>query len=192
LEILFCKSKKGVNTAELKRVRSSDEELNTYANLASRFFTLLGKIAPPLEHCMASESPSAEIKKQRHAGGGHILFRPVGILIYTEIVATLMRGESMSLEDAVAELAMLPTELSKPPYAGILWDGSTGTMAVKNRALTRELLLYYLGYLRDASKARKIGERYALLLNDSSAKPPIRQGKNISRLKSRTRQKKDA
>ncbi|MBE7417376.1 MAG: hypothetical protein HS128_06385 [Ideonella sp.] len=173
----------------MKRFRPSDEELDAYASFASSFFTLLGKIAPELRRCLDSATPAAEIKKHRHAKGGHILFRPVGILIYAEIVAALMRGASMNLTDAVAELKSLPTELSNPPYAGVLWDDATGTMVVKNRALTRELLLYYLGHLKDSTRIRKMEARYALLLDDASAKPPVRTGMRTSRLVRRTRPK---
>lgn len=189
LEILFCKSKKGTNAVDLKRFRPNDEELDAYASSASSFFTLLGKIAPELRRCLDSPTPGVEIKKYRHAEGGHVLFRPVGILLYTEIVAALMRGASMNLADAVAELKSLPTELSKPPYAGVLWDEATGTMMVKNRALTRELLLYYLGFLKDPARIRKMEARYALLLGEDSAEPPVRTGMKTSRLARRTRSK---
>jgi DNA sulfur modification protein DndB len=189
LEILFCKSKKGTKAAELKRFRPDDDELDTYASFAGNFFTLLGKIAPELRRCLDSATPAVEIEKQRHAEGGHVLFRPVGILIYAEIVATLMRSASMDLADAVAELRTLPTELSKPPYAGVLWDETTGTMVVKNRALTRELLLHYLGHLKDPARVRKMEARYALLLDDDDAKPPVRTGMKTSRLVRRTRSK---
>lgn len=174
LEILFSKSKKGFKTADLKRLRPSDDDVTKNFEMARRYFELLGKSAPELQRCMASANPESEIKRRRHDKGGHILFRPVGLLIFTEIAATLMRTASMSLEDSVAMLKLLPTDLAQPPYAGILWDTQTGTMNVRNRALTRELLLYYLGHVKESSRVKRLQSRYALLLDDDRALPPTR------------------
>jgi DNA sulfur modification protein DndB len=102
LEILFAKSRKGAKAGDLKRLRPSDEELEKYFELAKRFFTLLGRNSPELNKCLVSDKPEIEIKRHRTIEGGHILYRPAGLLIYAEIVATLMRTNSMSLEESTA------------------------------------------------------------------------------------------
>lgn len=187
LEILFAKSGKATKAADLKRLRPSDDELEQHFAFASTYFTLLGQNSPELRRCLASSKPESEIKKHRHDDGGHILFRPVGLLIYTEIVATLMRTASLSLDESVAELNALPTQLSEAPYAGILWDSATATMNIKNRALTRELLLYFLGHLKETGRVKKMQARYALLLDDASASPPSRPAVGAKRIARRTR-----
>jgi len=174
LEILFAKSGNGAKIADLKRLRPSDEALDQYLDFASKYFTLLAKNSTELGRCFAAANPETQIKKHRHDKGGHILFRPVGLLIYAELTATMMRASALSLEQSVAELSALPTELSAPPYAGILWDHATSTMNIKNRALTRDLLLYFLGHLKEAGKIKKMQARYALLLDDAAAQPPSR------------------
>ena len=174
LEILFAKSQRGTKSADLKRLRPSDADLEKFFDQAKSYFELLGKSAPELRRCMASANPDAVIKKNRHDDGGHVLFRPVGLLIFTEIVATLRRTSAMSLEDGVVALKLLPTDLAEPPYANILWDTQTGTMNVKNRALTRDLLLYYLGHIKESGRIKKLQARYALLLGDDAAKLPSR------------------
>lgn len=179
LEILFAKSKKGKKSADLKRFRPSDDELGGYFELARNYFTNLEKISSELHQCLITDAPKKEIEKHRHGRGGHVLFRPVGLLIFTEIVASLLRNTTLSIEESVAELRALPTELSKPPYVGILWDSTTKTMMIKNRALTRDLLLYYLGHIKDLSRVKRVKSRYSLLLQDDLAEPPVRLRKRL-------------
>lgn len=174
LEILFTKSKKGIKSDDLKRIRPTDDKLSEYFQLARNYFTNLEKVSSELHRCFVADTPRKEIEKHRHGQGGHVLFRPVGLLIFTEIVATLMSNTTLNLEESVAELRALPTELSKPPYKGILWDSTTKTMSIKNKALTRDLLLYYLGHVKDASRIKRVKDRYALLLEDDAAMPPVR------------------
>jgi len=182
LEILFVKGRKTTKPVDLKRRRPSDVELDGYFKLASKYFTLLDEISPELKQCFTSDEPKNEIEKHRHDKGGHILFRPIGLLLYTEIAATLMRTDSLSLEESVAELSVLPTELSAPPYVGILWDSATATMNIKNRALTRELLLYFLGRVQEPARVKKLTARYALLLNDDTETPPTRTPAQTKRI----------
>lgn len=175
LEILFSKGKTDERPVDLKRVRPSDEALKKYFQLAADYFSSLMEISPELRRCFTSATPTEEIAKHRHGRGGHILFRPVGLLIFTEIVATLMRTFKMNLKESIAELKKLPTDLAKPPYEGILWNSTTQTMSIKNKALTRDLLLYYLGYIKDQKRINKLRDRYILLLEDESAELPIHE-----------------
>lgn len=174
LETLFTKSKKELNAADLKRIRPSDEQLANYFQLATKYFDLFEKNFIELRNCFRAENPKTEIQKYRHVDGGHILFRPIGLLMFTEILSTLMRTSELSLQESFAELTELPTELSYAPYLGILWDSSTGTLVIKNRPFLRDLLIYYLGYIKDEKRIKKLRDRYALLLGKDSAELPIR------------------
>jgi DNA sulfur modification protein DndB len=78
----------------------------------------------------------------RHRKGGHVLFRPVGLRLFAEIVAVLVRS-GLRLEQALAECAKLPTELSNVPYREVIWLPN-GTMRAGGRAVCRRLLLHML------------------------------------------------
>lgn len=181
LEILFVKSKKGAKGSDLKRMRPSDQELETYLKFAKEYFTLLSTAFSSLQACFAAKNPETVIKKHRHARGGHVLFRPVGLLIFTEIVATLMRTVDRTLSQSVAKLKLLPTQLSEYPYENVLWNSQTKTMNVGAKALTRDLLLYYLGYIKDTRRINKLRTRYAALRGGDPADYPIHQCKKAKR-----------
>lgn len=170
LEILFVKSKKGTKNSDLKRTRPSDAELNEYFDFAQKYFTILGKAFPSLKTCFAAKEPKSVIEKHRRVNGGSVLFRPVGLLIFTEIAAGLMREHSMTLDQSVAALKSLPTELSKYPYDGTLWNAQAGTMDIKHRALVRDLLLHALGYIKEA-QLKKLKMRYATVHGDDTNFP---------------------
>jgi hypothetical protein len=60
-------------------------------------------------------------------------------------------------------------------------------MIIKNKALTRDLLLYYLGYIKDTVRVKKLQARYALLLGDDSVVLPSRQPAPAKRVTRRIR-----
>lgn len=173
LEILFVKAKKGAKGAELKRFRPTDEELTAYQGVAKEYFSLLADRFSSVKRCLNAADPEVVIKKYRHSRGGHILFRPVGLLIFTDVVATLMRVEGKSLKASVRALKSLPTLLASYPYDGVLWDKATKTINVGRRALARDLLLHQLGLIKDARRANKLQARYATVRGGSAEEYPI-------------------
>lgn len=148
LGILFTKiyviSKKKRPTEikeELTKTRLSDEMLDRHYENASNYFTrLTSSFAPLTEFCTASDY-SMVIKKHRNPAGGSILFRPIGLAIMTEIVATLIKNYPM---DRCFELiAKLPTDLTAAPYNGVIWQPTRKRMT-GGKVLVRNLLLYML------------------------------------------------
>jgi DNA sulfur modification protein DndB len=92
------------------------------------------------------------VKKWRTAIGGSILFRPVGLIIFTHVIRVL--AQTRPLSEAISLAARLPTDLTKQPYAGLLWDPSTKTLDLRRQVLVRKLLLYMLGDTRGSAKLR--------------------------------------
>ena len=88
------------------------------------------------------------------------MFRPIGLVMMTEVIAALCKSRSVS--DAVALASCLPLTLSAPPYEDVLWDKRRG-MGNQGRALTRDLLLHMLGEL-PKRKVEDAGKRYAKAL----------------------------
>lgn len=173
LELLFIKSKKKVKADDFKKTRQSDEQLKSHYEVSVKYFNLLAKSFPELKACFKSAAPSEEIKKYRLSNGGNILFRPIGIILFTSITATLMKNFNLSLEESVKELKHLPTDLTAEPYIGILWDNLTNTMLLKNKSLIKDLLLYYIGRLDSSATAKAIA-RYSLILNEAGKLPPTK------------------
>jgi len=143
LKILFRKMKGQVPFKELQFNRPPDSEIERYKDFAIRYFTLLGRRFKELREYFAAKDPTRAVKRWRTKTGGSVLFRPVGLTIFTSVVVALMRNRS--LEEAAKLASRLPRELSSEPYKGVLWNPSTRTMEIRYQTLVRELLLYMLG-----------------------------------------------
>ncbi|MGE3538663.1 MAG: DGQHR domain-containing protein [Candidatus Tectimicrobiota bacterium] len=171
LTILFTKSnfeyKK--SKGELQRGRPLDDVLDIYFEYAKSFFIHARSNFPQLEEFFSSADTNAVVKKYRGSHGGDVLFRPIGLAIFTEIIAQLTT-QDMPLARAVALAAKLPTTLNMPPYLGLMWDESNATIQNSHKVTLREILLYIVG--RSKLTADKLTERYTREIGDDTAKLP--------------------
>ena len=161
LKVLFLRIGYAANPTELRFVRPSDTDLRRYISLAEDFFGTLGKAFPPLGRYFATSDTSALaiIKKYRRENGGHVLFRPIGLRIFSEVLVEVVRG-GKTLAQAFAVIKRLPVELSRPPYREVIWLRQ-GRMNPAGRAVCRRLLLHILGYEK---KPTDLLARYAKIL----------------------------
>lgn len=171
LLILFSKAKTPMLTPKkdaLQFNRPSDAALDKYFGLAQSYFELLKKNFDELNEFFAAEDYSAVVKKHRGSHGGSALFRPIGLSIFTQIIANLTA--SMSLEDAVDLAAKLPRTLSDIPYDGLLWDENKMTIKSGNNVTLRDTLLVMAGDTK--VKRERLIERYRRALGDPTAVLP--------------------
>lgn len=154
--------------AELQVRRPDDEALDEYYQLASQYFKSLSKNFPPLKEFFNLKDPEIVVKKYRGSHGGDVLFRPLGLAIFTDIVGKL--SLNYELEDAIEIISNLPTTLTKPPYKGLMWDQSAKRIVGSNSVTLREILLYMVGSskLKDAT----LLARYRKDLGDDDAELP--------------------
>jgi len=116
---------------------------------------------------------SEEIKKNkavsyRHNNGGHILFRPVGVLTYINAISTLYKFDQKP-EDVIPLLSNIETNIEKEPWKGLFWESANKRMNTKkeNQKIARDLILYMIGF--DLKKLKndknKLLKNYASALN---------------------------
>jgi DNA sulfur modification protein DndB len=159
-----------MSKADLQVRRPDDEALDEYYQLATQYFKILSKNFPPLKEFFNSKDPDIVVKKYRGSHGGDVLFRPLGLTIFTEIIGKL--SLDYELEDAIEIISNLPTTLTKPPYKGLMWDQSAKRIVGSNSVTLREILLYMVGSskLKDAT----LLTRYRKDLGDDNAELPLK------------------
>ncbi len=96
-----------------------------------------------LDEFFDADDTSDVVSKYRGSHGGNALFRPIGLDIFAQIIATLNRDQSLT--QAVKLASTLPRNLSEAPYAGLMWNTSTSTIVNAHSVTLREVLLYMLG-----------------------------------------------
>jgi DNA sulfur modification protein DndB len=114
LSILYSKIVSRRNIDELKHYRPCDDELERYYKHACDFFGLLKESFPPLDQYFAARDYTKVVRQHRGSFGGNVLFRPIGLLMMTEVIAVLSRKQTLA--KAVRAASRLPLKLSRSPY----------------------------------------------------------------------------
>lgn len=172
LTILFTstKSEYKKKRADLQRVRPKDAELDAYFEYAKSFFLKLRENFPELEKFFASKNTDPVVKRFRGSHGGNALFRPIGLEIFSRIIAQLTKD--MPLAESVKLASKLPRNLNEPPYEGLMWDSSNETILNAHKVPLREILLYMLG--KQQHQKAKLLERYRRASRDDKIELPGR------------------
>jgi DNA sulfur modification protein DndB len=170
LSILFSETKWEFRKkkSELQRVRPTDECLTSYFQLATEYFSCMEKYFSETREFFKVVDTRPVVTKYRGSHGGSAMFRPIGLEIFTRIIAKLTN--SMSLAAAVKLAARLPRDLDKAPFAGLLWDLSNRTISSAHKVTLRQTLLYMIGH--SEVSVQKLTERYRRETGNENARLP--------------------
>ncbi|PEN06965.1 hypothetical protein CRI93_07420 [Longimonas halophila] len=133
---------------EYKKVRPEDEKIRELTDLCMRAYDMLCDEIDALQeyaNLPVSEDMALQYRNSEH--GGHLLFRPVGLLLVFNVVRYLREDSDLSLQSAISRISQLPMSLENSPWQGLLWDNANKRMVTSRenqRAATR-LALFSLG-----------------------------------------------
>jgi len=158
----------GRGWTEFKKLRPPDKEVKTYLDRAVGLWDTLIEHNPPLGE-MSDSSPAQQVAATyRGEHGGHLLFRPVGLLLAIRVIKRLTDAGSR-LRDAVGRISSVPMDLADNPWVALLWDPTNRRMitASENQRAAQRLLVYLTGgnLARLKSSPRKLTHELAGLLN---------------------------
>lgn len=114
LTILFSKIHQKGSTKHLQFSRPPDSELDGYYTLAIDYFAMLRKHIPELDEYFKSSKPRNVVLKYRGDFGGSIAFRPLGLIVLTNVIEQLAR--TMNLDSAINLVAKAPRNLMEIPF----------------------------------------------------------------------------
>ena len=130
-----------------KKFRPADELLNILTQHCVDYLNILmGQHGALREYSEAPRDANpAEPFRGRH--GGHLFFRPIGILAHTWAATMLCSKEGMDTRAAIRRLAEVPMDLVDAPWAGLLWDGENQRMITSPEAqqVARRLIYHSVG-----------------------------------------------
>ncbi|MGD9537121.1 MAG: DNA sulfur modification protein DndB [Alphaproteobacteria bacterium] len=149
---------------QLKVYRPADDKVEEYCAFAGKFFEDLAKTFPPLKRYFEAKNREAVLEEMR-TDGGHILFRPLGLLIFSRILRELRK--TMTYQEALKALAKLPVSMDAAPYADTIWNTHRKTIEIRREAVCREVLLYMLGRVKKGEELRR---KYARALEQPEDK----------------------
>lgn len=126
----------------------------------------LKDFVPAVAEVLTQPSNKDVAGKYRTATGGHILFRPVGLISFAKAARTLM-DRRKPLEEIVELLSSVPLELNAEPWTDVLWDASRNKVK-NNGTLASNLFLYMLGEEAQVARYDMLGA-YRKSLGDDGA-----------------------
>ena len=176
LTILFTQAKFPLRRSKLalQSRRPDDEAVIQYCKYAEEFFAGLRTHFPELDEFFSAQ-PAQDVVQRYRGEEGNALYRPIGLDIFTRIIARVT--QEMSLDEAIATVAKLPRRLSEAPYLGLMWNQSTGNIIAGtgtggHKVTLREILCYMIG--RNAKKypATELLRRYRRETGDEHVELP--------------------
>ena len=128
-----------------KRIRPTDGMIRREYKRLTAFWDLFIGSVPALRDLRDSELDEQKAALYRNRNGGHLLYRPAGLMIVIEVIKKLLDA-GYKLEDIVQTIAKIPMQLATEPWAGLLWDVTNRRMIMSadNRMLAERLLAYGL------------------------------------------------
>lgn len=132
---------------DFKKQRPSERQLEEFYKRAKELWDGLVSTFPPLKELSASE-PEDEVsfRYRNRNTGGHLLFRPVGLLMIISVIRYLVQ-EGKTLKQALSAVATAQLFLSESPWLGLLWDAANHRMttSAENQRVAIRILLHGVG-----------------------------------------------
>ena len=129
--------------SKLKRFRPEDPIVDSFMERASIFWDGLCSIDETLQAFRdAKPAPELAAEARNQVNGGHVVFRPIGLIL----IAKLAKALSLSLEfsDVLSKLSLLAMNLGEYPWDGLIWDGRNKRMRTESaNRIAAERLAYY-------------------------------------------------
>ena len=169
LEILSRTSK---GWKEFKRHRPEDNIIAEFYSNSVQFWDTLIEYFPALEQILTSQPDNNIAGRYRNREGGHLLFRPVGLLIIANVVRQA-KDLGMSEREAIKRISEVSMELTDEPWVGLLWDKTNQRMISGKipQKVAKQLLFYTIGgnFADMKTSLEAVRREYAGLLNREEA-----------------------
>jgi DNA sulfur modification protein DndB len=130
---------------EARKLRPTEAYLQEQYEHLVAFWDLLISRIPEVKALQNSVRDDEKAADYRSRNGGHILYRPAGLMIVVESIKWLI-DEGYTLRSIIDALAKVPMQLTGEPWTGLLWDATNRRMIMSadNRNLAERLLVYGL------------------------------------------------
>ena len=165
LEILF-RTKRG--WSEFKRCRPEDSTIDKFSVSSVHFWDRMVEHFSPLKEVIASQPDENIAGRYRHRAGGHLLFRPVGLLIIANVVRQA-KDAGLDETEAIRRISGISMELTDEPWVSLLWDKTNQRMisGTLQQKIAKQILFYTIGGdLTDMkTSVEAVQKEYAGLLN---------------------------
>jgi DNA sulfur modification protein DndB len=133
--------------SDFKKQRPSERKLDEIYKRSEELWNSMVSEFEPLKE-LSESKPDDELsfKYRNRKIGGHLIFRPVGLLMIVSVIRYLI-GEGKSLKQATSAVGTAPMSLAEHPWSGLLWDSANHRMTVsgERQKVAIRILLHGVG-----------------------------------------------
>jgi DNA sulfur modification protein DndB len=130
---------------EFKRFRPGEPTLASFIAAGEHYWQLLMDAFPELSAYAAAEPADNLASAHRGDQGGHLLFRPIGLMLVTKAIVA-MRSQ-LGLEEAARRCSLVPMQFSQYPWVRLLWIQNPPRVvyAAENQKIAFNILYHTIG-----------------------------------------------
>lgn len=145
----------------------SKERVQEVFDGAVQFWDLLRQHVPEIKKVTDSKPEKELAGKYRNKEGGHVLFRPAGLLPFAKAVRVML-DRGVDMPDAVGRLSRTTLDLNRAPWPGVLWNQVGQKMIQTNAQLAVNMLLH-MARMKLQPDHFPLLQRYRKALDDQKA-----------------------
>lgn len=163
---------------DYKRTRPSESKIRQYYARAVDLWDTVQRYFPAVKTLAESDEGAGVAAEFRGTHGGHLLFRPIGLLLVVDVIHDFVQ-KGKKLRSTVKAVAKAPMELGAEPWNGLLWNPAARRMipAPENRAVGFKILYHGIGGdLTDINTSRlAVRTEWAGILNRDPSEVRLRR-----------------
>ena len=149
--------------------RPDDGELEAIYGEAVKIWELMRENDEALGDVLGSDPAEERAFEYRNSGGGHILFRPMGLQSFGRALGVL-RKRQIDTSLAVENLCKLPMYIAESPWLNVVWNPITHRMINENQSVAEALFLHMVGH-KPRTSMMDLPKRYGELLGILNGDP---------------------
>ena len=132
---------------DYKKIRPAEEIIEHCHVRAMELWDAYADKFPELQTLANNVSSSGNLGAHRNSNGGHLIFRPVGLMATVRATRALMETEEIPVGEALGRISALPMDLAGSVWAGVLWDTTNRRMITtrEHQNVAKKLLLHFAG-----------------------------------------------
>ncbi|MGH7801270.1 MAG: DNA sulfur modification protein DndB [Thermodesulfobacteriota bacterium] len=153
---------------DFKKRRPNDKVVEDSKKFIFKLWDHFIESFPALSKYLSLKNSLNKAAKFRNTEGGHILFRPVGLILFFEVISGLLKLD-WEIDDIFNRISKIEIDLNKKPWVEVLWESKAKRMITRKENKKAALWLCYYILNIDLSKVKtsedKLKGEYASLLN---------------------------
>ncbi len=151
-----------ISREDYLKFRPDQVEIDLFNNFCKDFWQDFKEEIQEIQDFSSDESENPAEEFRNKDDGGNLLFRPVGLLPFVQVVIEIHKRTGDDIDYIINRLSLTDFTLNSIPWKNVLWNPNEKTMIMGTSGLVKLLLLYiYNDNVIRPSELRSLSEKYA-------------------------------